>query len=53
MVGVGGTNLFRLTGLKVGSGVFRVAYAQPWEYDGDWDAFTGTKFYYNVKYTTT
>ena len=51
MVGVGGTNLFTLTGIEAGSGVFRVAYARPWEYDGNWDAFAGTKFSYNINFT--
>ena len=48
VVGAGGTNLFWLTGLKQGSGVFRIAYARPWEYKGDWEAFEGTKFTYNI-----
>ena len=50
MKGVGGTNLFWLTGVEAGSGVFRVAYARSWEYDGDWEAFTGTKFSYNIDF---
>ena len=51
VMGAGGTNLFWLKGLKGGSGVFRIAYARPWEYKGDWEAFTGTKFTYNIGFT--
>ena len=48
MVGVGGTNLFWLQGIKEGQGVFRIAYARPWEYKGDWESFEGIKFTYNI-----
>ena len=43
--------MFQLRGLKAGSGVFRIAYARPWEYDGDWEAYKGKKFTYNVGFS--
>jgi hypothetical protein len=49
--GAGGTSLFQLSGIAAGSGVFRVAYARPWEYDGNWDAYTGIKYTFNIGYT--
>ena len=37
MSGVGGTKTFTLTGKKTGSSKFRIAYARPWEWKGNFD----------------
>ncbi len=51
IVGAGGTEIFQLRGIKAGRGVFRMAYARSWEYDGNWEAYTGRKFTYSVGFS--
>ena len=47
-VGSGGTRIYQLQGINTGEELLRIAYARSWEYDGDWDSFTGTKYEYLV-----
>ena len=46
MTGLGGIEVYALTMRRAGTATFRVAYAVPSKYDGDWGSFSGTKFTY-------
>lgn len=48
MLGAGGTRIYELVGHNQGEAPFRIAYARQWEYDGDWDAYEGTKYEYTI-----
>lgn len=47
IVGAGGTRIYEIVGNRAGAQEFKLAYARVWEYDNDWENYTGTKYEYN------